>query len=456
MKPTPGLGQGKVNPILESDHRSTSSKVSHPIPQGKMELIPSKKDQLEAEPLHSMLMSSLVQDLPTPPKSITPLPPPLPTPVEKKHSTPIVKKIQLGSAMAAMMEQFQQSCLHNVSPMKTLVKNPPVKNTPAKNTPFKDMPIKDTPAKGDPVPSKKVLTPDWSVEPPVKKQHTSSPSSEWESETDHGKGSKNKQKKKKKKKVKSDPIMVSDSEMEETEEQQEKRQWAKKWARELPELRLYCESHNIFLHDLPERNGGSHMGYLEGHIQDTDEGYFFIRLISNWRNELQKQSQGISLSASIMHRRLQTLKHMDKVKLSNIYGICTEYLMEVFKYPVMGNHIQSNSDDMYRMTQMIGLYSLVNPYYISRITTTQSGVIRDGKKRSTSKCYCMVCDYVVQNHLSVNNHIRMHLHLSLLCTVDGCFTIKHGCADMWAHALKEHEITARQLAVPPKKPKKKK
>ena len=82
--------------------------------------------QLEAESLHSSLMSSLVREQPTPPRSITPMPlPPPPTLVEKKHSTPKVKKTQLDSAMAAMMEQFQQSISCHVSPMKT-----PVKNTP--------------------------------------------------------------------------------------------------------------------------------------------------------------------------------------------------------------------------------------------------------------------------------------------------------------------------------------
>ena len=104
MKPTPGPGQGKVNPTLESDHGSTSSKVSHPVPQGKTELTLSKKDQLEAEPLHSTLMSFLVQDLATPPRAITSPPPPPPTLVEKKYSTPKVKKVQLGGAMATMME----------------------------------------------------------------------------------------------------------------------------------------------------------------------------------------------------------------------------------------------------------------------------------------------------------------------------------------------------------------
>ena len=117
------------------------------------------------------------------------------------------------------------------------------------------------------------------------------------------------------------------------------------------------------------------------------------------------------------------LERMIKVKLSNIYSVCAEYLVEVFKYTSTGDCIPSDSDNMYRMTQMISLYSLVELYSITRITTKQSGVIRDGKKRSTSKCYCMVCDYIVQNHPSINNHVRIHLRLSLLCSVDGCFTI---------------------------------
>ena len=39
-----------------------------------------------------------------------------------------------------------------------------------------------------------------------------------------------------------------------------------------------------------------------------------------------------------------------------------------------------------------------------------------------------MCDYIVQNRPSINNHVQMHLHLSLLCTIKGCFMIKHSCA----------------------------
>ena len=150
--------------------------------------------------------------------------------------------------------------------------------------------------------------------------------------------------------------MASDLEVEEMEEEQEKCQWVKKWVQEMQPLRLYHESHSIFLDMLPARNGGCHVMYLETHMQDAGEGHFFIRKFSDWREELQKQSQGLSHSAATVHWRLWMLKHMEKVKLSNTYGICAEYLVEVFKYPGTGDHILSDSEDM---NGMISLYSLV-------------------------------------------------------------------------------------------------
>ena len=103
---------------------------------------------------------------------------------------------------------------------------------------------------------------------------------------------------------------------------------------------------------------------------------------------------------------------------------------------------------------MIGLYGLMEPYSIARITTTQSGVVVDGKKKSISKCYRSLCDYVVQNHPSINNHVCTHLRLSLLCTINGCFRIEHGCNDIWLHITREHNIPSGHAAVPlSKKPK---
>ena len=143
------------------------------------------------------------------------------------------------------------------------------------------------------------------------------------------------------------------------------------------------------------------------------------------------------------------LEQMYEVKLSNLNSMHAEYLVEVFKYPGTGNCIPTDAADGYGSTPMIGLYGLVEPYSIVRITTTQSGVVgKDGKKKLTSKCYCSLCNYVVQSHPSINNHVCSHLHLSLLCAINGCFHIEHGCNDMWAHVTKEHNIPSGHAAVP--------
>ena len=290
--------------------------------------------------------------------------------------------------------------------------------------PSKNTPVKDTPKKGEQVPAKKILTPDKSTEPPVKKQWTGSPSSDWESKTNHDRAEKSKKKKKKKKKdPKSEPIVATDSEAEETEERQEKHQRAWKWKEELKELQDYRESHNIFLHNLPEWGGGSHTGYLESRTLDTGAG-FFIKTFKAWWVELQKQSQGIRHSVISVHCKLQMLERMHGVKLSTQYNMHTEYLVEIFKYPGTGNRIPTDTADGYGSTPMIGLYGLIEPYSIARITTTQSRVVgKDRKKKLTSKCYCSLCDYVVQNHPSINNHFHTHLRLTLLCTINRCSTL---------------------------------
>ena len=337
-----------------------------------------------------------------------------------------------------------------MSPKSTPSKDTPVKDVPTKDTPKKDTPKKDIPKKGEQMPAKKLLMPDKSTELPVKKQWTGSPRSDRGSKTDHGKADKSKKKKKRKKKEpKSEPTMATDSETEETEEQQEKCQRARKWKAELQVLKDYHESHNIFLHNLPEQGGGSHTGYLESCISEPGAG-FFIKSFKTWQLELEKQNQGIGHSAMSACRKLQTLEQMYGVKLSTLYNIHAEYLVEVFKYPGTRNRIPMDAEDGYGSMLMIGLYGLMEPYSITCITTTQSGVMtKDGKKKSTSKCYCSLCDYVVQNHPSINNHFCTHLRLSLLCTIDGCFFIEHSCNNMWLHVGREHGIPSAHTAAPP-------
>ena len=128
-----------------------------------------------------------------------------------------------------------------------------------------------------------------------------------------------KKKKKEKKERKSVATAASDSEADETEEQQENCQRAKKWKHELPALVQYRESHNIFLHNLPLRGGGSHIRYLESCIMEADSG-FFIKLIKAWWCELETQSQGVGQNADTAQRRLLILESKAKERLSTMYN----------------------------------------------------------------------------------------------------------------------------------------
>ena len=385
MKPIPKTGTGEMDPTLESNRGSSVGLNMQKLKWDQAGLTPSKKDQLEAT-------SSKTPTLPTPaqyPPWGDTLPPPPPPSLVRTHNTPKGQNAHPSSSVASLLAQFQQSQQsrsQNASPKGTLAKGTLVKDVPMKDTPKKDTPKKDTPKKGEQMLSKKILMPDKSAEPPVKKQWTSSPSSDRGSETNHGKTDKSK--KRKKKEPKSEPTMATDSETEETEEQQEKCQQARKWKAELQVLKDYHESHNIFLHNLPEQGGCSHMGYLESCISEPGTG-FFIKSIRTWQLEFEKQSQGIGHSVMSARRKLQKLERMCGVKLSSLNNVHAEYLVKVFNYPRTGNRIPTDATDGYGSTPMIGLYGLMELYSIMCITTTQSGVMtQDRKKKSTSKCYC--------------------------------------------------------------------
>ena len=387
-------------------------------------------------------------------KDLGPPPPPLP-PAEEPH-IPKGRDACMSGSMAALMAQFQQhhhsrsrEATPHGTPEKVLPMAPTAFGTLGKAATPRETPTKETPWKSKQTPSKKGLMPDTTPEPPVKKQRTGSPSSNRGYDSEHGDASENKKKKKKEKKErKSAATAASNSEADETEEQQEKHQQAKKWKDELQAFIQYRQSHNIFLHNLPPWGSSSHIRYLESRIMEANSG-FFIKSIKAWQHELETQSQGVGQNADATGCRLLILESKAKERLSTMYNIQAEYLVEVFKYPGTGDQIPPDAPDGYGSTPMIGLYSLVDPYSITRITTTWLGLTtEDREKKSTSECYCSLCDYVVQNHPSVNNHFWTHLHLSLLCTINGCFHIEHRCKNMWTHIKKEHCIPSNHVAVP--------
>ena len=202
-------------------------------------------------------------------------------------------------------------------PEKVLPMAPTVFSTLGKVATPRETPTKETPWKSEQMLSKKGLTPDTTLEPPVEKQRTGSPSSDRGDDSEHGNMSENKKKKKEKKERKSAATTALDSEANETEEQQEKCQRAKKWKHELQALVRYRESHNIFPHNLPLQGGSSHIGYLESRITEADSG-FFIKSIKAWRHELETQSQGVGQNADAAQRRLLILESKAKEAVHHV------------------------------------------------------------------------------------------------------------------------------------------
>ena len=74
-----------------------------------------------------------------------------------------------------------------------------------------------------------------------------------------------------------------------------------------------------------------------------------------WQHELETQSQGVGQNADAARYRLLILKSKAKEKLSIMYNIQAEYLVEVFKYPETRDQIPPDAPDGYGSMPMIGL-----------------------------------------------------------------------------------------------------
>ena len=177
-----------TDPTIESDHSYTVPRSRRPKLEQSV-IVPSVQDKKEAH---------LSKDLGPPP-------PPLP-PVEEPNA-PKGRDAHMSGSMAALMAQFQQchdSRSREATPHGMPEKVPPMVptafGTPGKAATPRETPTKETPRKSEQTQSKKGLMLDTTPKPPIKKQRTGSPSSDWGDDSKHGNMSKNKKKRKKKEK----------------------------------------------------------------------------------------------------------------------------------------------------------------------------------------------------------------------------------------------------------------
>ena len=118
---------------------------------------------------------------------------------------------------------------------------------------------------------------------------------------------------------------------------------------------------------------------------------------------------------------------------------------------VKGQIIDARDSD-YGRDWNIGLYDIVSPASTRKVENSSSliykGWVVQGK---VTHGYCPFCSYASTNHHTLNNHIWMHLCLTLACRMKDCWFVTHNSELMWKHAAYHGLNTLEPIAVNKKK-----
>ena len=109
-------------------------------------------------------------------------------------------------------------------------------------------------------------------------------------------------------------------------------------------------------------------------------------------------------------------------------------------------------DSDYGRDWNIGLYDIVSATSTKKVER-HGQIVWKGRSVSgkVSYGYCPFCSYASTNHRTLNNHIRMHLRLSLACGMPDCWFITHSAESMWKHTATHQLQTSEPIAVYKKK-----
>ena len=94
-----------------------------------------------------------------------------------------------------------------------------------------------------------------------------------------------------------------------------------------------------------------------------------------------------------------------------------------------GLHTDQLESDIHRR-EMMGLQTLHKRKAIYR-----------GQVSSVTGAYCSFCHYVGEHHVAINNHLRCHWRLGLMCSAPYCFQVRTECEEMIEHMQTEHGLS---------------
>ena len=152
----------------------------------------------------------------------------------------------------------------------------------------------------------------------------------------------------------------------------------------------------------------------------------------------------------LWYKGMLGIPHESLSKGMKTESVKARYVIWVLR-SIEGQVIDAHDTD-YRRDWNIGLYDIVSPASTKKVERggqlAYKGKIVQGK---VYYGYCPFCTYTSQNHQTLNNHIRMDLHLTLACGMPHCWFVTHSAESMWKHAAFHELCTTEPIAVYSKK-----
>ena len=121
------------------------------------------------------------------------------------------------------------------------------------------------------------------------------------------------------------------------------------------------------------------------------------------------------------------------------------YVMRVFR-SIEGEIIDMTHPD-FGWVQNIGLHDIVSPESISCVEKNGQMMYRGQVfLKKVDAGYCPLCTYSSQNHQMLNNHVRLHFCITMMCGMADCWYISHNAEDMWKHVAGHSLAIAEPIA----------
>ena len=224
-----------------------------------------------------------------------------------------------------------------------------------------------------------------------------------------------------------------------------------KYSEELPELQAYRKKYVTN----PQRvtvNFDSHVHYLEMIRQDKSLypnhkvilGTWLIEQLRKNHRDTEADNVQAVIDKGFSSHIPRDFPKSDIPVIQPLYFICCLQKSN-------GDMLDSR-DDNYGDDQNISLHDLVSQPSMQCLCTSQKVTVNNCRLSTPIDAgFCPFCEYHSSSHKTLNNHIQIHLSLSLFCGIEGCFFAYSDCKALIKHAITEHPCYEKSKELNPKK-----